>query len=169
MLRNLSVLPGFGGTNLIRAGVADDLDESIHILVITELYEKFRYIFRRPNTITLTEKNHVVDVGGVKEDRAETQTVAAHLATADEQVTALAVDLHMDFGDAAVIELTGLKPPVPPPNSGFILLDVERVDMDGHKPEMHSNNVCKYIGWNVINKCFCRKSKREQNTRKYCH
>ena len=30
------------------------------------------------------EKESWVDVGGVKEDGAETQTVASHLATADE-------------------------------------------------------------------------------------
>lgn len=41
VLRDLSVLPSLGGTNLIRAGVADDLDESVHVLVIAELYEEF--------------------------------------------------------------------------------------------------------------------------------
>ena len=39
MLWGLSVLPGFGEP-ISRAGVADDLDESIHVLVIAELYEK---------------------------------------------------------------------------------------------------------------------------------
>ena len=84
MIRDLSVLPSLGGSNLVRAGVADDLDESVHVLVITELYEELRDVLGRPNTVTLTEENHVVDVGCVKEDWAETQTVAAHLATADE-------------------------------------------------------------------------------------
>ena len=84
MLRDLSVLPGFGGTNLVRAGVADDLNQSVHILVITELYEKLGDVLRRPNTVALAEENHVVDVGCVKEDGAETQAVASHLATADE-------------------------------------------------------------------------------------
>ena len=32
--------PWLRGANLVRAGVADDLDESIHVLVIAELYEK---------------------------------------------------------------------------------------------------------------------------------
>lgn len=70
-------------------------------------------------------------------------------------MSAFAVDLHVYFGDAAVVELAGFESPVPPFNSGFILLDVERVDMDGHKPEMHSNYVCKYVGWNVVNKALC--------------
>ena len=46
MLRDLSVLPGLGGTNLVRAGVADDFDESVHVLVIAELYEEFQDILR---------------------------------------------------------------------------------------------------------------------------
>lgn len=164
MLRDLSVLPGLGGTNLVRAGVADDFDESVHVLVIAELYEKLRDVLGRPNTVAFAEKNHVVDVGGVKEDGAETQAVAAHLATADEEVSAFAVDLHVYFGDAAVVELAGFESPVSPFNSGFILLDVERVDMDGHKPEMHSNYVCKYVGWNVVNKALCPEKQRTQKT-----
>ena len=84
MLRDLSVLPSLGGTNLVRAGVADDLDEGVHVLVITELYEELGDVLGWPNAVALTEEDHVVDVGGVKEDGAETQTVAAHLATADE-------------------------------------------------------------------------------------
>ena len=84
MLRDLPVLPSLGGTNLIRAGIADDLNQSVHVLVITELYEELRDVLGRPNTVALAEKNHVVNVGGVKEDGAETQAVASHLATADE-------------------------------------------------------------------------------------
>lgn len=84
MLRDLSVLPGLGGTNLVRAGVADNLDESVHVLVIAELYEEFGDVLGRPNAVALAEENHVVDVGCVKEDGAEAQAVAAHLATADE-------------------------------------------------------------------------------------
>mgnify|MGYP000309812941 CR=1 FL=1 len=84
MLRDLSVLPSLGGANLILAGVTETLDEGVHVLVITELYEKFGDVLRRPNTVALAEENHVVDVGGVKEDGAETQAVASHLATADE-------------------------------------------------------------------------------------
>ena len=84
MFRDLSVLPSLGGTNLVRAGVADDLDEGVHVLVVTELYEEFRDVLGWPNAVTLTEENHVVDVGGVEEDGAEAQSVAAHLATADE-------------------------------------------------------------------------------------
>ena len=48
---------------------------------------------------------------------------------------AFAVDLHVYFGDAAVVELAGLESPVPPFHGGLILLDVERVNMDGHKPK----------------------------------
>ena len=76
--------PASRGTNLVRASVADDLDESVHVLVITELYEEFGDVLRRPNAVALAEKNHVVGVGGVKEDGAETQAIASHLATADE-------------------------------------------------------------------------------------
>ena len=84
MIRDLSVLPGFGGANFVLAGVADDLNQGVHVLVITELYEELRDILGRPNAVALTEENHVVDVGCVKEDGAETQAVASHLATADE-------------------------------------------------------------------------------------
>ena len=84
MIRDLSVLPGLGGTNLVRAGVADDLDQGVHVLVIAELYEELGDVLGRPNAVALAEKYHVVDVGCVKEDGAETQAVASHLATADE-------------------------------------------------------------------------------------
>ena len=168
MLRNLSVLPSLGGANFVRAGVADDLDESVHVLVITKLYEEFGDILGRPNTVTFTEKNHVVDVGCVKEDGAETQAALTHLATADEQVSAFAVDLHVYFGDATVVELAGFESPVPPLHGGLILLDVERVNMDGHKPEMHSNYVCKYVGWNVVNKALCPEKQRTQEADNHC-
>ena len=71
MLRDLSVLPSLGGANLILAGVTETLDEGVHVLVITELYEELGDVLGRPNTVTLAEENHVVDVGGVKEDRTE--------------------------------------------------------------------------------------------------
>lgn len=135
MIRDLSVLPGFGGANFVLAGVADDLNQGVHVLVITELYEELRDILGRPNAVALTEENHVVDVGCVKEDGAETQTVASHLATADEQVSAFAVDLHVYFGDAAVVELAGFESPVPPLHGGFILLDVEGMGVNSHEPE----------------------------------
>ena len=67
VLRDLSVLPGFGGANLVRAGVADDLNQGVHVLVITELYEELGDVLGRPNAVALTEEDHVVDVGGVKE------------------------------------------------------------------------------------------------------
>jgi len=129
MLRDLSVLPGLGGTNLVRAGVADDFDESVHVLVIAELYEKLRDVLGRPNTVAFAEKNHVVDVGGVKEDRTERYAAFTHLATANYEVAALAVLFHMDFGDAAVVELAGFESPVPPFYGGLILLDVKEMRM----------------------------------------
>ena len=129
MIRDLSVLPGFGGTNLVRAGVADDLNQGVHVLVIAELYKELRDVLGRPNAVAFAEENHVVDVGCVKEDGAETQTVASHLATADEQVSAFAVDLHVYFGDAAVVELAGFESPVPPLHGGLILLDVKGMRM----------------------------------------
>ena len=85
MLRDRQVpLPTDKRANLILAGVAEDFDKGIHLLVITELYEEFGDVLGRPNAVALTEKNHMVDISCVKEDGAETQTVAAHLATADE-------------------------------------------------------------------------------------
>ena len=135
MLRDLSVLPSLGGTNLIRAGVTDDLNQSVHVLVITELYEELRDVLGRPNAVAFAEENHVVDVGCVKEDGAETQAALTHLATANYEVAAFAVLFHMDFGDAAVVELAGFESPVPPFYGGLILLDIERMDMDGHKPK----------------------------------
>ena len=47
---------------------------------------------------------------------------------------ALAVDLHTYFSDAAVVELAGFESPVPPFNSGFVLLDIEGMGVDSHKP-----------------------------------
>ena len=41
----------------------------------------------------------------------------------------------MNSRDAAVVELAGLESPVSPFHGGLILLDVERMDMDGHKPK----------------------------------
>ena len=124
MFRDLSVLPSLGGADLVRAGVTETLDEGVHVLIITELYEELRDEFGWPNAVAFAEEDHVVDVGGVKEDGAETQAVAAHLATANYEVAALAVLFHVYFGDAAVVELAGLEPPVPPFHGGFILLDV---------------------------------------------
>ena len=135
MLRDLSVLPSLGGTNLIRAGVTDDLNQSVHVLVITELYEELRDVLGRPNTVALTEEKHVVDVGGVKEDGTKRQAALTHLATANHEVAAFTVGLHMNFRDAAVVELAGFESPVSPFHGGLILLDVERVNMDGHKPK----------------------------------
>ena len=57
MLRDLSVLPSLGGTNLIRAGVADDLDQGVHVLVITELYEEFGDVLGRPNAVAFAEED----------------------------------------------------------------------------------------------------------------
>ena len=84
MFRDLSVLPDLGGANLILAGVTETLDEGVHVLVIAELYEELGDVLGRPNAVALAEENHVVDVGGVEEDGAEAQSVASHLATADE-------------------------------------------------------------------------------------
>ena len=134
MLRNLSVLPRFGGANLILAGVTETLDEGVHVLVITELYEEFGDVFGWPNTVTLAEENHVVDVGRVKEDRTKRQAALTHLATANHEVAAFPVSLHVDSRDAAVVELAGFEPPVSPFHGGLILLDVERVGVDSHKP-----------------------------------
>ena len=44
MFRDLSVLPSLGGANLIRAGITEDLNQGVHVLVITELYEELRDI-----------------------------------------------------------------------------------------------------------------------------
>lgn len=129
MFRDLSVLPSLGGANLILAGVTETLDEGVHVLVITELYEEFGDVFGWPNTVTLAEENHVVDVGGVKEDRTERYAAFTHLATANYEVAALAVLFHMDFGDAAVVELAGFESPVPPFYGGLILLDVKEMRM----------------------------------------
>ncbi|MBS4946390.1 MAG: hypothetical protein KHZ47_04325 [Rothia mucilaginosa] len=56
---------------------------------------------------------------------------------------AFAVDLHVYFGDAAVVELAGFESPVPPFHGGLILLDVERVNMDGHKPKTGPHDTSK--------------------------
>ena len=129
VLRDLSVLPGLGGANLLLAGVTETLDESVHVLVITELYEELRDVLGRPNAVAFMEKNHVVDVGCVKEDRTKRQAAFTHLATANHKVAALAVLFHMNFGDAAVVELAGFEPPVPPLHGGLILLDVKEMRM----------------------------------------
>ena len=130
MFRDLSVLSGLGGANLVRAGVAENLDKGIHLLIVTKLYEELRHIFGRPNAVALTEENHVVDVGCVKEDRTKRQAALTHLATANHEVAAFTVGLHMNSRDAAVVELAGFESPVPPFHGGFILLDVEGIGVD---------------------------------------
>ena len=74
----------------------------------------------------------------------------------------------MYFGDAAVVELAGFEPPVPPLHGNLILLDVEGMGVNSHKPEMHSNYVCKYVGWNVVNKALCPEKQRTQKTNNHC-
>lgn len=130
MFRDLSVLPSLGGTNLILAGVAENLDQGIHLLIVAKFYEELGDILGRPNAVALTEKNHVVDVGGVKEDRTKRQAALTHLATANDEVATFIVNLHMNSRDAAVVELAGFESPVSPFNSGFILLDVEGIGVD---------------------------------------
>ena len=129
MFRDLLVVPGFGGANLVLAGVTETLDEGVHVLVITELYEEFGDVLGWPNTVTLTEKNHVVDVGGVEEDWTKSQTALAYLTATYFEVTALAVLFHMNFGDAVVVELAGFESPVSPFHGGLILLDVKGMRM----------------------------------------
>ena len=46
ILRDLSVLPSLGGTNLVRASVAEDFDKSIHLVIVTELSEEFQDVLR---------------------------------------------------------------------------------------------------------------------------
>lgn len=46
MLRDLSVLPSFRGTNLILVGVAEDFDKGTHLVIVTELYEEFQDVLR---------------------------------------------------------------------------------------------------------------------------
>lgn len=131
MLRDRQVsLPTDKRANLIPAGVAEDFDEGIHLLVITKLYEELGDVLGRPNTVAFAEKNHMIDVGRVKEDRAKRQATLTHLATANHEVAAFTVSLHMDSRDAAVVELAGLEPPVPPLHGGLILLDVEGIGVD---------------------------------------
>ena len=55
VLRDLSVLPSLGGADLVLAGVADDFDQGVHVLVITELYEELGDVLGRPNAVALTE------------------------------------------------------------------------------------------------------------------
>lgn len=131
MFRDWQVpFPADKRANLVLAGVAEDFDKGIHLLIITELYEEFRHIFGRPNTVTLTEKNHVVNVGCVKEDWAKRQAALTHLATTNDEVAAFTISLHMDSSDAAVVELAGFKPPVSPFHGGRILLDVEGIGVN---------------------------------------
>lgn len=131
MLRDRQVpIPADKRTNLIFAGVAEDFDKGIHLLIVTKLYEELRHIFRRPNTVTLTEENHVVDVGSVKEDRAKSQATLTHLTATNHEVTAFTISLHMDSRDAAVVKLTGLEPPIPPFHGSLILLDVEGISVN---------------------------------------
>ena len=131
MLRDRQVpLPTDKRANLILAGVAEDFDKGIHLLVITELYEEFGDVLGRPNTVALTEKNHVVDVGGVKEDRAKSQATLTHLTATNHEVTAFTISLHMDSRDAAVVKLAGLEPPIPPFHGSLILLDVEGISVN---------------------------------------
>ena len=131
MLRDQQVPPPTDKrANLILAGVAEDLDKGIHLLVITELYEEFGDVLGRPNTVALTEKNHVVDVGGVKEDRAKRQAALTHLATTYYEVAAFTISLHVDSSDAAVVELAGFESPVSPFHRGCILLDVEGIGVN---------------------------------------
>ena len=58
MLRDLSVLPGFGGANFVRAGVAEVFDKGIHLVIVTKLYKEFQDVLRsqrpyRPRRIRL--------------------------------------------------------------------------------------------------------------------
>ena len=152
MLRDRQVpIPADKRTNLIFAGVAEDFDKGIHLLVITELYKEFGDVLGRPNTVALTEENHVVDVGSVEEDGAETQAALTHLATANHEVAAFTVSLHMDFGDAAVVKLAGFESPVSPFHGGFILLDVEGIGVDSEEPEDRTDNIHENICRNIIN------------------
>lgn len=152
MLRDRQVsLPAYKRANLILAGVAEDFDKGIHLLIVTKLYKELRYIFRRPNTVALTEENHVVDVGSVEEDGAETQAALTHLATANHEVAAFTVSLHMDFGDAAVVKLAGFESPVSPFHRGCILLDVEGIGVDSEEPEDRTDNIHENICRNIIN------------------
>lgn len=131
MLRDRQVpLPADKRANLILAGVAKDFDKGIHLLVITELYKELRHIFRRPNTVAFAEENHVVNVGGVKEDRAKSQAMLTHLTATNHEVTAFTISLHMDSRDAAIVELAGLEPPIPPFHGSLILLDVEGIGVN---------------------------------------
>lgn len=131
MLRDRQVpLPADKRANLILAGVAKDFDKGIHLLVITELYKELRHIFRRSNTVAFAEENHVVNVGGVKEDRAKSQAMLTHLTATNHEVTAFTISLHMDSRDAAIVELAGLEPPIPPFHGSLILLDVEGIGVN---------------------------------------